>query len=747
MIFNGYPPSTVGIAVVALLVFVAILYLLRVRRRRVEVSSIGLWRELLDSSRKRRWHDWIRRLLSFLLCALIVGLIALALIDPREEIDTDAHRHTVYIFDASGSMAAAATPDQQSMHKCTTRLECAKNAAKEQIAKMRPDERALIIEASGMIRAVSGPFQADTSALIRSIDDIQPRSSSLDLDTAIAQAQHLLRDKEKPQIVLLTDGQFDIDGDSIDSKNNINDNINDSTNDNISDNTNNNINDNINNNTNDNVRDDVDNVESESDNVDVNLAFRNIPIVQMTFGTETDAGEPAHDLHNIAINAFNARRYIANRLAFEVFAKITNASKIPVTADLTIYALGKDDAVYDPTKTYPVLATKRLTLASGDSEVRIYDDLPIESARLAAKVSIVAPDDAVDALALDDVAYALIPDYTSPKILLLTPGNLYLEAALLLNENYRVTVAKPSSAQWHNDRGEIDLVRAAREYDVVIVDNSYRNLPKVASEGAVGNIVWIAPPAENAPWKQSLVKNPVVERVNVKHSVAKWLALRNLNIESSAIYRGVSSSDIVIRSIEGPIVATRERGDLREIAIGFSLVESDIIFRIALPVLFINAIDWFMYAKAEPDRGYETARAWHIDVDAKATHVDVVRPDGTTVAGIPVYDKSIAFYGEDAGFYKIVAKSDGGESVGERSFAANFAQSDESNLNRAARDISRGVPELRDDGDEAKESIGVIATILEVLPEKSRYLWVFALIVAFILLAIEWALYHRRVTV
>ena len=45
MIFNGYPPSTVGIAVVALLVFVAILYLLRVRRRRVEVSSIGLWRE------------------------------------------------------------------------------------------------------------------------------------------------------------------------------------------------------------------------------------------------------------------------------------------------------------------------------------------------------------------------------------------------------------------------------------------------------------------------------------------------------------------------------------------------------------------------------------------------------------------------------------------------------------------------------------------------------------------------------
>ena len=31
MIFNGYPPSTVGIAVVALLVFVAILYLFAYR--------------------------------------------------------------------------------------------------------------------------------------------------------------------------------------------------------------------------------------------------------------------------------------------------------------------------------------------------------------------------------------------------------------------------------------------------------------------------------------------------------------------------------------------------------------------------------------------------------------------------------------------------------------------------------------------------------------------------------------------
>lgn len=746
MIFNGYPPSTVGVAAVALLTFVAILYLLRVRRRRVEVSSLGLWRDLLVASRHRRWHDWLRRLLSFLLCALIAALIALALVDPREEIDTDARYHLVYIFDASGSMAAAATPDEQSKHNCTTRLECAKNAAKERISQMRADERALILEASAMIRSVSGPFQADTSNLLTAIEKIQPRASSLDLDTALSQAQHLLRDKENPQIILLTDGQFSETASTFLQTTNAvaeasrEEDRHAEKRDLLPQH----------------ERIDVPSNQEPTNAESEKNIFDHIPIAQLTFGAEIRnpnlqdaprAMESAHELHNIAINAFNVRRYIANRLAFEVFAKITNTSNIPITADLTIYALDKDDATYDHDKSYTVLATKRLTLASGDSEVRIYDNLPIESARLAAKVTIVAPDDAVDALPLDDVAYALIPDFTSPKILLLTPGNLYLEAALLLNENYRVTVANPTSAQWQNAKSEIDLARATREYDVVIVDNSYGNIPKVDAKGAAGNVVWIAPPPENSPWKQSQAKNPIVERVNSKHAISKWLALRNLNIEKSSVYRGVASSDVVIRTIEGPVVATHERGDLRELVIGFSLVESDIIFRVALPILFINAIDWFMYAKTEPDRGYETARAWHIDADAKASHVDIIRPDGTTIAGIPVYDKSVAFYGEDAGFYQIIAKNDKDEFLWRKTFAANFAQSEESNLNRAAHDLSRGMPAQREESDPSDESIGIIATILALLPEKSRHLWVLALIAAFVLLAIEWALYHRRITV
>ena len=85
MIFNGYTPQTLLVPIVIAVVIIAILYLIRVRRRSVVVPSIGLWRSVLEQNAHRRWHDWIKRLISFLICVLVVGLLVLALLDPRQE--------------------------------------------------------------------------------------------------------------------------------------------------------------------------------------------------------------------------------------------------------------------------------------------------------------------------------------------------------------------------------------------------------------------------------------------------------------------------------------------------------------------------------------------------------------------------------------------------------------------------------------------------------------------------------------
>lgn len=725
MIFNGFPPSSVGIAAAALLVFVAILYLIRVRRRRVEVSSLGLWRGLALSAHQRRWRDWLKRLISFLLCAVIVALIALALIDPRQEENSEAHFHTVYIFDASGSMAAAASQADQAQYGCASRFSCALAAARQSIEAMRPDSRAVIIEASGMAAAVSGPFQADKSALLAAAENIKPRASSVAINDALALAKNLLRGKENPKIVFFTDGQFEINETTTSILPQIKEKIAQN-----SDGANA---------AGDDAAESPDSAESAKSAAGDDAA--QIPLEQITFGPP-DAPENA--LANISVNAFNARRYIADRLSFEVFAKVSNTSDFPVTADLTIYALPDGVASFaeNDADAYKAIAQKRITIASGGYEVRIWSDLPLESPYLAAKLEIVSPSDAVDALPADDIAYAHIPDYAAPKILLLTPGDLYLEAALLLNENCRVAVAAPTDPRWFGN-GKIDIARAAREFDIVIADNSYGNLPPLDAQNAEGNIIWVAPPPENAPYPQTVVSDPVVERVNAKHPIGRWLALRNLNIESSAVYRGVASSDTVIRAVEGPIAVTRQNGALREVAIGFGLVRSDIIFRVALPILFINAIDWLMYEKTEPERGFETGNAWHIDVAQNIDRVDIARPDGTTAANIPVFGKKAVFFGEDPGFYAVAPSN--GDTGSKTVFAANFAQTGESDINRAPADLSSGPPAAAPES--SPEPAGIWTAILSFLPDKSRHIWVLALLLAFALLAVEWALYHRRITV
>ena len=86
MIFNGYTPSTLLPVLLICAALIAILYLLRVRRRAVQVSHLGLWRDVVTTSH-RRWHDWLRRLISFLILMAVLGLIALALMDPRPNDD------------------------------------------------------------------------------------------------------------------------------------------------------------------------------------------------------------------------------------------------------------------------------------------------------------------------------------------------------------------------------------------------------------------------------------------------------------------------------------------------------------------------------------------------------------------------------------------------------------------------------------------------------------------------------------
>ncbi|MBO4351250.1 MAG: BatA and WFA domain-containing protein [Proteobacteria bacterium] len=673
MIFNGYTFQTLLPFLAVLAVIIAILYLIRVRRRAVTMPYIGLWREVLEKSSHRRFHDWIKRFISFLICMLIIALIAVALMDPREEEDNTARRHAVFIVDTSASMAA-----DSGLERCKSRFDCAIQDTREHIDHMKPTDRAVIINAAGIVSAVSGPFQSDKDALQKTLSTLNVQSSTLDLAKALELAVHLSADRDNPEIYLFTDGQFE-------------------------------------------------NAEELSQTLPRNVAFE-----QITYGKPSG---------NLSITAFNVRRYIANRLGFEVFFSAHNDFNVPVTARLSIHTLADDEQAFDPSREHETIVEKTLTIASGSSELRLYNNLTLKSSRMAATLEIVDPPSLVDPMPMDDVAYAKIPDYAKPNIACITPGNLYLEAALLLNENYRVSFIKPTQSDILKD-DQIDLAKLTSKYDIAILDNSYRNLPTTDMSDWQGRVIWINPALDNSPFKSKEVQSPVIERVNSKHPISRWLSLKNLNISRANVFTSIKNDDLVMRAIEGPLMATKNADNQRILAIGFSLVESDLIFRVALPVLFINAIDWLMDENSEPLRGFPTGNAWHIAVTGNASHVDVTRPDGTVTPNLPVYDHSASFYGESSGFYRISSPEKTFE------FAANFANETESKLSRQPATIQGRIhmkPTLMDE-DEDEESSWLL-TLLSKLPNSSQYIWVLALLIAMGILTIEWITYHRRWTV
>ena len=676
MIINGYSTETLLPVLAILAVIIAILYLIRVRRRSVAVPYIGLWRKVLEKNSRRRWHDWLKRLISFLICMLVIGLIALALMDPRNEEDNSAHRHAIIIVDSSASMTADSGRDD-----CKSRFDCAIQDANELVDHMKTTDRAVIIEASGIVSAVSGPFQADKNALHKTLKSMSVSATSLDMRKAIELAAHLANDRENPEIYLLTDGLFQ----------------------------------------------DADELSKLIPNT---VAFE-----QRTYGTPSG---------NLTIDAFNVRRYIANRLGFEVFFKAHNGFDKPVTARMKILSLADDEPVFQPDREHQIIE-KTLTLASGSSELRLYENLTLGSSRMAALLEIIDPESLVDPMPEDNIACARIPDYAKPDIACITSGNLYLEAALLLNENYRVSFIKPTDASILNESGNIDIAKAASEYDIVILDNSYRNLPHLSKDDWEGRVIFINPDAEDSPYKATPVVNPMIERVNLKHHVARWISLKNLNISRANIFSGVKNDDLVMRAIEGPMMATRKTQNQRLLAIGFSLVERDLIFRVGLPVLFINAIDWMMDENAEPLRGYPTRTAWHVSIPGDAEHINVIRPDREQIANLPVYENTAAIYGEQAGFWQVISND---QNIFE--FAANFANPVESNLSQPPAEIHGRIhltTTLMNKAEDEDTENSWIDKLLSNLPDSTQYVWVLALLIALGILTAEWLTYHRRWTV
>ncbi len=174
------------------------LYLLKVRRRRVPVSTVLFWNQVFGDDRPRALWQRLRHPLSLLLQLLLLGVLVLALADPEWTGGAVQGRRLVLVLDNSASM--------QATDLVPHRWDQAQRQARRLIRKMQPDDQLAIIAASDPPR-VATSWTNHMRTLLRTVDDLAVCDSPTRLPEAMRLAERLLEGHPQGQVVVVGDGQ------------------------------------------------------------------------------------------------------------------------------------------------------------------------------------------------------------------------------------------------------------------------------------------------------------------------------------------------------------------------------------------------------------------------------------------------------------------------------------------------------------------------------------------------------------
>jgi VWA domain-containing protein/aerotolerance regulator-like protein len=429
-------------------------------------------------------------------------------------------------------------------------------------------------------------------------------------------------------------------------------------------------------------------------------------------GEASDASGPVHlgsaklsyvkvgkGAKNVGITQFSVRRYPLDKSRYEVMLELTNTG--PEVEDAELQLVG-DGALVDLTK---------LRLRPGERLPRFYPQLSGASRTLEAKI--VRVDGTHDDLPADDHAYALLPERRRAKVLVVTEGDTYLDAALLLDEYLDVIDVAP--------KGYAEAI-ARGDWDAVIFD---RVTP---AEMPGANALYLNPRGPGAPVKvEGELVQPTFDKIDRRHPAVRFLALDDVNV---AVGRRLvpQSGDKVVGAAEGgasPILVAGVRRGHKFVALGFDVRDSDLPLRVAWPLFVLDCIDWFTDEDAQYLSSLRAGDVWHLPVGATVAQASVKRPDGTTQS-VPVHEGRAVLVGEQSGFYELTA---GGETT---TFAVNLLDASESAIAPQDAIVVAG----KEAGSVEGFHVGV-----------RREIWIYLLLAAALLSAVEWATYHRRVTV
>jgi hypothetical protein len=667
--FLGPIPFTIFIYIAAAAAALAVgAYIIKMRRRRFEVPFSALWKRVLEQKDANALWKQLKRLMSLLLILVILAIVLFAALDPTlGAVDREA-RSVVVLFDASASMKSMDGNEANSK----SRLDAAKERTKQLVDSMGGGDVAMIMKVDGQATPMSR-FSSDGPMLNKIIDGITASDTPADLTRALGAAADALRDRPNPLVVIVSDGAFpeaQLGLVSWDEK-------------------------------------------KAQPIADKNLAavdLSKIDVRYLPVGRRSD---------NVGIVAFNVRRYIANKAAYEVYIEVQNFGQEPAHRQLALY---NGDTAVD---------IKKIDLAPGQRIKQIYPKLPGSADnKLRAALRPVEGAGGSDSFALDDQAFALLPARKKQKVLMVTEDNLYLEGAVLVYDN--IDAIKYTPAEYDAKPSIADGM------DVVIFDE---HTPAVLPPSPT-SLLFFHPDGPNSPIAiRGKLNSPRITEIDEGHPVMRWVTMSDIFMDSTNTFapdpkKGEST---IAHSVRDSVIAAKRDGRRKILAFGFSLPAAgresatDLPLRVAFPMLLVNTLDWFAGDQTDLLTTYPTGARERIPLDGVvgATEAEVKGPDGL-VTKTPILDGLATFYGARVGYYDVTAKDGKGNPIAQIELAANLASPSESDI-APSTELSLGDKKLA-----APEAFAIT---------RSRKLWIYLILFAMALIVMEWVTYHRRITV
>jgi von Willebrand factor type A domain/Aerotolerance regulator N-terminal len=173
-------------------------YLLKLKRQRRVVPSVLLWQRALAEVEANAPFKKLRRSLLLLLQLAALAALVFALARPLIQMRSLASGSTIIVIDSTASMSAR----DEGTH---SRLERARELARDMVAGLGGGDRAAVIESSSRVTVRSG-LTADHAALTAAINDIQETDAAGSLTDAVRLAEQIARTERDAGIVVLSDG-------------------------------------------------------------------------------------------------------------------------------------------------------------------------------------------------------------------------------------------------------------------------------------------------------------------------------------------------------------------------------------------------------------------------------------------------------------------------------------------------------------------------------------------------------------